>query len=132
MAYPSKVLSRHFRYFYSKRRARLFSNKGGFWSEPDPHDQFNLPRVICVLRLRAPRNGVIMRPLGNDTDALSSYHRCNSLGTSSGTPGTRSGRPLIEFAPPLESGKTKPLWAVNDPATRQPPPNIRCASGAYD
>src|SRR5262245_17828678 len=70
---------------------------------------------------KQPLHGVILRPLGNVTVVFPSYQRCNSLGASSGTPGTRSGRPLIEFVPPLDRGKTKPLWAVNDPARRQPP-----------
>src|SRR5262245_11329026 len=80
------------------------------------------PAKASTLYLRKqPLHGVILRPLGNVTVVFPSYQRCNSLGTSSGTPKTRSGSPLIEFVPPFESGKTNPLWAVKDTATRQPP-----------
>src|SRR5689334_4486215 len=45
----------------SKSLAPLFSNKWGFQSEPDLHDQFKLARVVCILRIRAPRTRRIRR-----------------------------------------------------------------------
>src|SRR5579883_1918267 len=65
------------------------------------------PEKASMLYLRKqPLHGVITRPLGRVTCVLPSYQRCNALGTSRGTPGTRSGRPLMEFVPPLLSGTT--------------------------
>ena len=53
--------------------------------------------------------GVITRPLGSVTEVLPSYQCCKALGTSSGTPGTRSGRLFRELVPPLVSGTTNPV-----------------------
>src|SRR5581483_184817 len=80
------------------------------------------PEKASMLYFRKqPLHGVITRPLGSVTEVLPSYHRCKSSGTSSGTPGTRSGSVLSEFVPPFLSGVTNPVWAVTDPPRRQPP-----------
>src|SRR5262245_50587394 len=68
------------------------------------------PAKASMLYFRKQRlHGVMTRPLGNVTEVLPSYHRCKSFGTSSGTPGTRSGKLLIELVPPPVIWETSPL-----------------------